>query len=88
MRIIFPSEHFEKKLVRFLKQHRDLADDVREIFRRMEKDVRDPKLKTHKLHGKMQNLYACDINYSYRIVFTFDSKFIYPESVGDHDHVY
>ena len=88
MRIISSSDAFERKLVKFLKQHKELAKDVRETFRRLEVDIRDPKLKTHKLHGKMKSSYACSINYRYRIVFEFDENNIYPDSIGPHDAVY
>jgi mRNA-degrading endonuclease YafQ of YafQ-DinJ toxin-antitoxin module len=40
------------------------------------------------LHGQMSKSYGCDINYSYRIVFSFDEKFVYLESIGPHDDVY
>lgn len=88
MRIIFPSDPFERKLVSFLKQHRELAVDVKKTFRRLEVDVFDSRLKTHKLQGKLKDSYACSINYRYRIVFEFDEKYIYPDSIGSHDNVY
>lgn len=88
MRTSAPSEAFERKLVRFLKQHRELVKDIKEVFRRMEKDIHDPRLKTHKLHGAFKDFYASSINYHYRVVFKFDAKFIYPESIGSHDDVY
>lgn len=88
MRIIFPSDPFDRKLVRFLKQHRELAVDVKETFRRLETDVFDSKLKTHKLHGNLKDSYACSVNYRYRIVFEFDDKYVYPDSIGPHDDVY
>jgi addiction module RelE/StbE family toxin len=87
-RVIFPTEAFERRLVRFLKQHRELAENIKDVFRLLEADIHHPNLKTHKLHGKMKSSYACSINYHYRIVFKFDQKYIYPDSIGDHDDVY
>ena len=56
-------------------------------FERLEKDVFIPSLKTHKLHGNMSKVYACSVNYDFRIIFSFDSKYVYLESIGTHDEV-
>jgi len=88
MRTVAISEAFDRRLFRFLKQHRDLEKKVNEILRLLEIDLNTSSLKTHKLHGKMHEFYGCSINYHYRIVFKFDNDFIYPESIGSHDDVY
>jgi len=54
-------------------------------------DCFDPRLKTHKLSGKLDRYYAFSINHSYRIVFEFiDGKagFVGFIKVGTHDEVY
>jgi addiction module RelE/StbE family toxin len=86
--VIYPTDAFERRLTRFLKQHRELAEHVKEMFRKLEVDVHDPKLKTHKLHGKLKTSYTCSVNHNYRIVFKFDEKYVYPDSIGSHDDVY
>ena len=57
-------------------------------------DPFDPQLKTHKLHGKLAGLWACQIEYDCRIVFAFEKE---PDSqsdlialldIGKHDEVY
>lgn len=54
----------------------------------------DPELKTHKLHGKLAGLWACEVEYDCRIVFTFSEEPIKKEDVivladiGTHDEVY
>lgn len=58
------------------------------VIRILSKDVSHPSLKTHKLHGRVGKSYACSINYDYRIVFSYDDKFIYLKSIGNHDDVY
>ena len=88
MRTVAISEAFDRKLFRFLKQRSELEQKIKDTFRLLEIDMSTPSLKTHKLHGKMAGSYACSINYHYRIVFTFDDKLIYPESIGNHDDVY
>jgi addiction module RelE/StbE family toxin len=67
------------------------------IFSALEKLSRepsDPSLKAHKLHGKLLGLWACQVEYDCRIVFTFDKD---PDSgedlivlvdIGKHDEVY
>ena len=88
MRTISPSEAFDRKLVKFLKQHRELSKDIKILFVKLELNLHDPVLKTHKLHGKLSRFHGASINYRYRIVFRFDEKHIYPQSIGSHDDVY
>lgn len=57
----------------------------------LEKDIFDPRLKTHKLHGKMMkhiDQYACTLDYDIRILFTFDSKKVYLREIGTHNELY
>jgi addiction module RelE/StbE family toxin len=67
------------------------------IFSALEKLVArpyDPELKTHKLHGKLAGLWACEVEYDCRIVFTFDNEPLTGENIivladiGTHDEVY
>lgn len=87
-RFIFPSQAFEKRLLKFLKFHPETKADVKRVINLLENDLQTPSLKTHKLHGRMDNSYACSIDHRYRIVFSFDNKYVYPESIGTHDDVY
>ena len=54
----------------------------------------DPVLKTHKLHGKLRGLWACQVEYDCRIVFTFENEpdtgrdVIVLVDIGKHDEVY
>lgn len=88
VRIIFPLSAFERKLIKLLKSHKELDVDITCAIKLLGKDINSPSLKTHKLHGSMSTSYACSVNYNYRIVFSFDSKYIYLESIGTHDEVY
>jgi mRNA interferase YafQ len=53
-----------------------------------------PSLKTHKLHGKLSGLWACQVEHDCRIVFTFekdpdsDKELIVLADIGKHDEVY
>jgi mRNA-degrading endonuclease YafQ of YafQ-DinJ toxin-antitoxin module len=54
----------------------------------------DASLKTHKLHGKLRGLWACQIDYDCRIVFAFEKSLVEKENliilvdIGKHDEVY
>lgn len=87
-RIILPLPIFERRLVKFLKYHPELKQDTYKTIRLLENDIFLPSLKTHKLHGKFDGSYGCNIDYQYRIVFSFDEKFVYLENIGSHDDVY
>ena len=55
-------------------------------------DAFDPRLKTHKLSGDLQGLWACSVGYDLRILFEFveheGAEAILLVSVGTHDEVY
>ena len=73
----------------FARKYKKLSDQIKNIAEKQEKIFRqnpfDPRLKTHKLHGKLKNFYSFSIGYKYRIVFEFANKnTIYFHSVGTH----
>ena len=88
MRKLAQTDSFRRELGKLLKQHRDLTDTIEKVFTLLRNDIYSTSLHTHKLHGKMGDSYACSINYNYRIIFSFDDKYIYLESIGSHDEVY
>ncbi len=88
MREIVMSATFMKELSYFLKLHKDIEKRIPVIFEKLKSDIHTPSLRTHKLHGKLGEYYACNISHNYRVVFRFDSKCIYPQSIGSHDDVY
>ena len=87
-RIIFPLPVFERRLVKFLKFHPEMDSDIEHTLESLKDDIFTPSLKTHKLHGKMKDSYACSIDNHYRIAFSFDKEYIYLESIGNYDDVY
>lgn len=63
----------------------DLQEEVFEKIEIFEENHMHPSLKTHKLKGKMNNLYSFSINYSWRIVFEiYNNEAIFLE-IGTHD---
>lgn len=77
-------------LPKFKRQYRKLPEYVKRdvigkenIFR---KNPFDPSLKTHKLHGKLNNCWAFSVNYNIRIIFKFvNKKTVRFFSIGSHD---
>ncbi|EKD56561.1 MAG: hypothetical protein ACD_58C00147G0007 [uncultured bacterium] len=60
-----------------------LAEKREKIFRQ---NAFDPKLKTHKLKGKLKDYWLFSITYSHRILFKFTIKGkVLFYDIGDHD---
>ncbi|MBP9763103.1 type II toxin-antitoxin system YafQ family toxin [Patescibacteria group bacterium] len=76
---------------KFARAYKKLPDEVKDIAEKQEalfrKDPFDPKLKTHKLNGKLEGLLSFSIGPKHRIIFEFskDKKVVYFHTVGDHD---
>ena len=77
------SSHFVKQFKKLTKDKQKLTEKQEKIFR---KNSFDPRLKTHKLSGELQNYWAFSINYSDRIIFRFTSKNeVLFYRIGSHD---
>ncbi|MCF7906753.1 type II toxin-antitoxin system mRNA interferase toxin, RelE/StbE family [Patescibacteria group bacterium] len=65
-------------LPKFKKQYKKLPSKIKDLAEKKEKIFRknpfNPKLETHRLHGKLSNFWAFSINYEYRIIFDFADK--------------
>lgn len=77
-------------LPRFERQYKKLPDAIREIAKDkvniFTKEPFDPRLKTHKLHGKLAGQWSFMITHSYRIIFEFvDTETARFYSIGNHD---
>jgi len=49
----------------------------------------DPRLRTHKLTGKLKGLWAFSVNYECRVIFSFLNKnTVLLIDIGGHDEVY
>lgn len=81
MRIYYSSK-FEREYEKLPKNVKGLAEEKELIFR---SNPFDPRLNTHKLHGRLKEYWAFSIADKYRIVFEFAKKDIaWFHSVGDH----
>lgn len=79
---------FNRKLVSFVRSHPELRDKIYDLINRLSNNPFDHKGKTHKLSGKLSNLYSASINWNYRLVYFFDSQSITLINIGSHDEVY
>ena len=84
------SNSFKKAYTKRIKS----TDIEREFWVRLELFINDPfdaKLKTHKLTGKLKDLWSFSIDYDHRVVFFFTKE--RPRrsiliDIGTHDEVY
>jgi len=84
------TEAYSKKLIKFLKKHKDITPKYKKIIRLLESDPFHPSLRLHKLSGKLDMLYSVSIDMQYRISIEFyvENKKIIPIHIGTHDEVY
>ncbi|MFA6099386.1 MAG: type II toxin-antitoxin system mRNA interferase toxin, RelE/StbE family [Patescibacteria group bacterium] len=75
----------------FAREYKKLSDSIKDNAEKQEIIFRDnptdPRLKTHKLKGRLRGFLSFSIGFRYRIIFEFskDKKRVYFHSVGDHD---
>jgi addiction module RelE/StbE family toxin len=71
-----------------------LQRKILDALRRIAEDPFEPQLKTHKLRGRLEGLWACWVEYDCRIVFTFEpepdtnEELIVLIDLGRHNEVY
>ena len=78
---------------KFLKEYKKLPKNIKLIAEKREKlfraNIYNPKLKTHRLTGKLNGFWSFSVNYKTRIIFEIISDDeIWFLSVGSHDQVY
>jgi addiction module RelE/StbE family toxin len=83
------AKSFKRAFKRIIKNNK-ISEDV--FFEKLEVFVNnpfEPNLRTHKLSGKLKNLWAFSLGYDLRVVFIFeeDDKIVLID-IGTHDEVY
>ncbi|MGV0025545.1 type II toxin-antitoxin system RelE/ParE family toxin [Phormidesmis priestleyi] len=80
---------------RMMRQNPQLRPMIEETLEQLAEDPFHPTLKTHKLSGEFAEIWACSIDYRYRILFEFvanpeegEEDAILLLNLGDHDAVY
>ena len=91
-RLLLRSSAFVRAARKTVSKHPKVADDIRNTLELLAKDVSHPRLRTHKLRGKLDGSWACSVRYDLRIIFRFvqyeGSEAILLETVGTHEEVY
>jgi addiction module RelE/StbE family toxin len=84
------SSSFKRAFKRKIKERKELENLFWEIVEIFIDDPFHPSLKTHKLSGKLKNLWSFSIEYNLRVIFYFEdnnSKAVFID-FGKHDDVY
>jgi mRNA-degrading endonuclease YafQ of YafQ-DinJ toxin-antitoxin module len=91
-RLLLPSTAFIRSGQRFVRKHVQASTELQLALALLAEDAFHPKLKTHKLKGKLIGSWACSAGYDLRVVFQFvkhkGQEAILLESAGTHDEVY
>lgn len=91
-RELLRSSAFIRAARRYLKKHAQAADEVEATLLLLSEDAFDPRLKTHKLKGDFEGVWACGAGYDLRILFEFvkheGTESILLLTLGTHDEVY
>jgi mRNA-degrading endonuclease YafQ of YafQ-DinJ toxin-antitoxin module len=91
-RALLESPTFVRAAKRFVKRDSPTAEAIRTTMKLLAEDAFDPRLRTHKLKGKLAGCWASNAGYDLRIVFEFTpqegTEAILLLSVGTHDEVY
>ena len=91
-RPLIKTSAFVRSAKKVLKRDRMLAQALQDTLTLLSKDAFHPSLKTHKLKGNFDGLWACSVEYDLRIIFEFvqheGAEAILLEAVGTHDEVY
>lgn len=94
MRVLGWDASFRRAFKRRTGNNPRLQERIFEVLELLAHDAFDPRLKTHKLRGQLEGLWACWVEYDCRIVFAFEPD---PESgedmivlidIGTHNEVY
>ena len=80
---------FKRAYKKKIKNNVDLKEKFWCIIKIFSEDPFHPKLKTHKLTGKLKGLYAIRVSYDCRVIFKFMNKDeVLLIDIGNHDEVY
>ena len=80
--------HFRKAYKRIVRRFPFLLEQIDQSILLLEKDIHDPKLKTHKLSGDLIGCMACTCGYDCRIIFVIKGEVVLLITIGTHDEVY
>jgi len=91
-RQLIRSATFIRAAKKAVKKRPQITEDIRTSLELLVDDAMHPKLKTHKLKGKLEGSWACSAGYDLRIIFRFgkyeDIEAVFLETIGTHEEVY
>jgi mRNA interferase YafQ len=85
---------FKRAFKRFVKKNPQFENKIFESLERLSDNPFAPALKSHKLTGQLEGLWACSVAYDCRIIFTFrrdealNDNIVILIDIGSHDDVY
>jgi mRNA-degrading endonuclease YafQ of YafQ-DinJ toxin-antitoxin module len=94
MRSLIWSGAFTRACKRTSKKYPEIKEPLYATLRGLQKDPFSPDLRTHCLKGRMSGLWACSVDYDFRIIFEFVKRVDQREddllllAMGTHDDVY
>jgi mRNA-degrading endonuclease YafQ of YafQ-DinJ toxin-antitoxin module len=91
-RRLLRSQAFVRAARKAIKKSPRLAGELAATLEALEQDAFHPSLRTHKLKGKLEGIWACSAGYDLRVLFRLvthaEVEAILLLTVGDHDEVY
>jgi mRNA interferase YafQ len=94
MRILVWNSSFKRAFKRVIRKNPRLEETIFEVLELLVTDPFAPSLKSHKLKGDLEGLWACWVEYDCRIIYTFqpnheeNEDMIVLIDIGTHDEVY
>ncbi|NMG21515.1 MULTISPECIES: type II toxin-antitoxin system YafQ family toxin [Bromeliae group (in: Brasilonema)] len=94
MRVLIWDNSFKRAFKRVVRKNPRLEETIFEVLELLTTDPFAPALKSHKLKGDLDGLWACWVEYDCRIIYTFepnpdaDEEMIVLIDIGSHDEVY
>lgn len=92
--ILTTDARFKRSFKRLVKKNPQLQGKILEILEFLANDPFNPSLKSHKLTGQLEGLWACSVAYDCRVIFAFKkddltgNDLIVLVDIGSHDEVY
>jgi mRNA-degrading endonuclease YafQ of YafQ-DinJ toxin-antitoxin module len=91
-RRLLRSSSFVSAIQRLLRKHPIAAEALQQALAMLAEDAFHPKLRTHKLKGRLQGSWAASAGYDLRIIFDYVQKegaeAVLLLTVGTHEEVY
>lgn len=94
MRTLIWDKSFKRAFKRIVRKNPQLEDKILAVLELLENEPFANSLKSHKLRGQLDGLWACSVEYDCRIIYTFDqdsdsdNQRILLIDIGSHDEVY